>query len=132
MSQLTSATKSTHLLFQDKALQVLARREDVVERMLSKFDLLQLSIQPEFTARRLHSGDGMVVSQSCTRCIFLRAKVDFPRSERSRVAKNTQGISPKCLSCSKVTMGMRYKKQLAFRVNFLDKNLLLPGEIAFY
>jgi hypothetical protein len=118
-----------HTLFQDQVLYNFAQQKATMDKMLANLDSSQLSMPPKFTARRSKGSGVTVGGRSCTRCITLRSKVCRVSIENVSFAQISQGISPVCLSCRKIAMSTIYKKQPTFSINFVDKKLLLPGEI---
>ncbi|KAN0099901.1 hypothetical protein V8E51_013676 [Hyaloscypha variabilis] len=108
-----SNVQNTSVSSGSQAKQMHGRQEVAKAPFLSRTNILHISAQLNSDSSQVEntgSKGEVKAGHSCSRCIFLQ------RKKSSQV----------CLSCSKVAIATRYKRQPVIRINLLQKRLL-PG-----
>jgi hypothetical protein len=119
-------------LFQGQALQILERQDTALQQVLDRLAQLQTHKKDAVGVRRRSSPANVTHHSSCVRCTFLRNRVQALRKGSCPILTWKQGISHACLACAKIWRGMSHRRQPTFRIDLLEKRLLLPGMLLGY
>jgi len=114
-------------LFQGQALQILERQDTALQQVLDRLAQLQTHKKDAVGVRRRSSPANVARHSSCVRCTFLRNRVQALRKSSCPILTWKQRISHACLACAKISRGMSHRRQPTFRIDLLEKRLLLPG-----